>query len=166
MKYDLTTLFNLEWDYDVIISWKSKFRFREKLWIPQESLCWSSNKESRTYGKMYMTLTVVWHDVVLIANPVNMVYSDHSVLYYTFGLSKNVLSPGRIRDSFPPYHILAKLYSPLYQICLFSVPPSNLTSPTHRKNDRSLRKIVYKIKRPNWDLNLQTKARKRLETMN
>ena len=130
----------LEWDSDVIISRKSKFRFREKLWIPQESLRCFSNKESGTYGKVYMTLTVVWHDVVLIANPVNMVYSDHSVLYYTFGSSRNVFPPGRIRNSLPPpYHISAKLYSPLYQICLFSVPPLKIHfPPTHRKNDRSL----------------------------
>ena len=39
------------------------------------------NIESGRNRKMYMTLTVVWHDVVLIANPVNMVYSDHSAHY-------------------------------------------------------------------------------------
>ena len=119
----------LEWDYDVKISRKSKFRFREKLWIPQENLRCSSNKESGTYGKMYMTLTVVWHVVVLIANPVNMVYSDHSVLYYTFGLSKTYSSPDEFVIPFPPYHISAKLYSPLYQICLFSVSPLKIHFP-------------------------------------
>ena len=130
----------LEWDYHVIISRKWKFRFREKLRIPQESLSCSSNKESGTKGKMYMTLTVVWYDVILITNPVNMVCSDHSVLYYRFGLSKNVFPPlDEFVIPFPPYHISAKLYSPLYQICLFSVPPSEFTSPTHtQKNDRSL----------------------------
>ena len=97
-----------------------------------------------------MTLTVVWHDVVLIANPVNMVYSDHSVLYYTFGLSKNCIPPGRIRNSLPPLPYFGQSLFPLYQICLFSVPPQNSLSPppppppththTHRqrKNDRSL----------------------------
>ena len=85
-----------------------------------------------------MKLTVVWHDVVLIANPVNMVYSDHSVLYYTFRLSKNVFPLDEFVIPFPPCHISAKLYSPLYQICFFSVPPSKFTPPPHRKNDRSL----------------------------
>ena len=89
--------------------------------------------------KMCMTLTVVSHVAVLIANPVNMVNSDHSVLYYTFGLSKNAFPPGRIRNSFSPYYILAKLYSPLYQICFFLSPPQNSLPPTHRKNDRSLK---------------------------
>ena len=121
----------LEWDYDVIISRKSKFRFREKLWIPQESLRCSSNKESGTNGKMYMTLTVAWHDVVLIANPVTwftitiqyfIIHSDYQKMYSP--LDEFVIP-------FPPYHISAKLYSPLYQICLFSVPPSKFTSPPH-----------------------------------
>ena len=126
----------LEWDYDVIISRKSKFRFREKLWIPQESLRCSSNKVSATYGKMYMTLTVVWHDVVLIANLVNMVYSDHTVLYYTFGLSKNVFlppPPGRIRNFFPPLPYFGQTLFPLYQICLFLFPSSKFTSPHTQK---------------------------------
>ena len=69
-----------------------------------------------------------------------MVYYDHSVLYHTFGLSKNVFPPDEFVIPFPPYHISVKLYSPLYQICLFSVPPLKIHfPPTHRKNDRSLK---------------------------
>ena len=96
--------------------------------------------------KMYMTLTVVWHDVVLIANPVTwftitiqyfIIHSDYQKMYSP---------PGRIRNSFPPpYHISAKLYSPLYQICLFSVPPLKIHfPPTHRKNDRSLKEAPHR----------------------
>ena len=62
-----------------MISRKSTFRFREKPLISEESLRCSINKESGTNGKMYMTLTIAWHNVVLIANSVKMVYSDQSV---------------------------------------------------------------------------------------
>ena len=91
-------------------------------------------KESVTNGKMYMTLTVVWHDVVLIVNPVNMVFSDHSVLYYTFRLSKNVFSLDKFLIPFAPCYILAKLYFPLYQICFLSVSPQNSLPPHTQKN--------------------------------
>ena len=86
-----------------------------------------------------MTLTVVWHDVVLIANPITwftitiqyfIIHSDYQKMYSPLD---GFVIP------FPPYHISAKLYSPLYQICLFSVPPLKIHfPPTHRKNDRSL----------------------------
>ena len=86
-----------------------------------------------------MTLTVAWHDVVLIANPVNMVYSDHSVLYYTFRLSKKRIPP---LDEFvipSPLTILRpKFIPPLSNLLFFLFPPKNSFSPTHRKNDRSL----------------------------
>ena len=81
-----------------------------------------------------MTLTVVWHDVVLIANPVDMVYSDRSVLYYTFRLSKNVSPPGRIRNSFPPLPYLGQtLFPPLSNLLFFCPPPSKFTSPHTQK---------------------------------
>ena len=81
-----------------------------------------------------MTLTVVWHDVVLIANPVNMVYSDHSVLYYTFRLSKNVFPPGRIRNSFPPLLYFGQTLFPLYQIRFF--PQNSLPPPPHTHTEK------------------------------
>ena len=122
----------LEWDYDVIISRKSMFRFREKLWIPQESLRCSSNKESGTYEKMYMTQTVVWHDVVLIANPVNMVYSDHSVLIIHSDHQKTYSPPGRICNSLPPLPYFGQtLFPPLSNLPFFCSPPSKFTSPPH-----------------------------------
>ena len=95
------------------------------------SLRCSINKESGTNGKMYMTLTVVWHDVVLITNPVNMVYSDHSVLYYTFRLSKNVFPLDEFVIPFPPYHISAKLYSPFIKSAFFCSPSKFTPTPTH-----------------------------------
>ena len=87
-----------------------------------------------------MALTVVWYDVVLIANSVNMVYSDHSVLYYRFGLSKNVFPLGRIRNSFPPLPYFGQtLFPPLSNLPFFCSPLKIHFPPTHRKNDRSLR---------------------------
>ena len=86
-----------------------------------------------------MTLTVVSHDVALISNPVNMVYSDHSVLYYTFRLSKNVFPPGRIRNSFPTLLYFGQtLFPPLSNLLFFCPPLKIHFPPTHRKNDRSL----------------------------
>ena len=86
-----------------------------------------------------MTLTAFWHDVVLIANPVNMVYSNHSVLYYTFRLSKSVFSPGRIRNSFPPLPYFGQtLFPPLSNLLFVCSPLKIHFPPTHRKNDRCL----------------------------
>ena len=43
---------------------------------------------------------------------------------------------------FPPYHISAKLYSPLYQICFFSVPPSKFTPPPHIHTHTHTEKMI------------------------
>ena len=122
-----------------------------------------------------MTLTVVSHDVVLIANPVNMVYSDHSVLYYTSRLSKNVFPLDEFVNPPPPPPLLyfGKTLFPLYQICFFSVPPPPPLKihfpPTHRKNDRSLSFIssVASIRSSTFYSYLITKIRNRkLKTAN
>ena len=97
---------------------------------------------------MYMTLTIVWNDVVLIANPVKMVYCDrcdHSVLYYTLRLSKTY-PPRQVRNSFP-LTIFQSNFIPSLSNLLSFYFPSKFTPPpppppphththTHRKNDR------------------------------
>ena len=86
-----------------------------------------------------MTLTVVWHDVVLIANPVNMVYYDHSVLHYTFGLSKNVFPPGRIRNSFPPLPYFGQtLFPPLSNLPFFCSSPQNSLPPPQTHTEKMI----------------------------
>ena len=88
-----------------------------------------------------MTLTVVWHDVVLIANPITWFTMTIQYLLYIRIIKKRISPVDEFVIPFPPYHISAKLYSPLYQICLFSVPPPPppTHTHTHRKNDWSLR---------------------------
>ena len=87
-----------------MISRKSKFRFGEKLRISQESLRSSVNKESGTNEKCNMTLTIVWHDVVVIADPVKMVYSDRSfsTLLYIQIIKKRIPPSEQIRNPPPP----------------------------------------------------------------
>ena len=123
----------LEWDYDVIISRKSKFRFREKLWIPQESLRCSSNKESGTDEKMYMTLTVVWHDVVLIANPITWFTMTIQYFIIHSDYQKTYSPRGRIRNSFPPLPYFGQtLFPPLSNLSFFCSPPFKIHfPPTH-----------------------------------
>ena len=59
-----------------------------------------------------------------------MVYYNHSVLYYTFGLSKNVFPPGRIRNSFPPLPYFSQtLFPPLSNLPFFCSPPQNSLPP-------------------------------------
>ena len=80
---------------------------------------------------MYMTLTVVWHDVILIANPVNMVYSDHSVLYYTFRLSKNVSPLDEFVIPFPLTIFRPNFIPPFIKSAFFLSPPQNSLPPAH-----------------------------------
>ena len=68
---------------------------------------------------MYMTLTVVWHDVVLIANPVNIeLNSFPSLLYFgqtLFSSLSNLLffcSPSK----FTPPHTQKKMIGPLVDL--------------------------------------------------
>ena len=52
--------------------------------------------------------------------------SDHTVLYYTFRLSKNVFAPRQIHNSIPPLLFFGQTLFPPLSNLLFSVPP-----PTH-----------------------------------
>ena len=87
-------------------------------------------------------MIIVWHSVVLIANPVKMVYSDQSVLYYTFRLSKNVFLLDKFVIPSPLTIFRSNLIPPLSNLLFVCPPPQNSLSPpthTHRKNDRSLK---------------------------
>ena len=123
--------------------------------MSQESLRCSINKESGTNGKIYITLRIVWHNVVLIQSDSKsckiVSESDHTVLYYTFKLSKNVFLPRQIHNSIPPLLYFGQTLSPPLSDLLFFCPPSKFTPPppphthTHtpqRKNDRSRITII------------------------
>ena len=79
-----------------------------------------------------MTLTVVWHDVVLIANPVTwftitiqyfIIHSDYQKMYSP---------PGRIRNSFPPLTIFRPNFIPPFiKSAFFLFPPQNSLPPPH-----------------------------------
>ena len=70
--------------------------------------------------------------------------SDHTVLCYTFRLSKTVFPPRQIHNSIPPSLTIfrSNFIPPFIKSAFFLYHPQNSLPPTHRKNYRSLKSNV------------------------
>ena len=127
MKYDLASLFGMR-------LWSNNF---EKIQIQRKTVNTTRKLEMLWQQRIWNIRKNVYNtDSCLACCCSDSKSSKHDLLWpfstllYIRIIEKRI-PPGRIRNSLPPYHISAKLYSPLYQICLFSVPPLKIHFPPH-----------------------------------